>query len=122
MIILPLFRKGIFDFKEIAEVGAEFQTQLNFLLFGAMVENSKVFHEAVAHKTATDNGKRGVFVDRAGGWDAEVLSVVILDGVRGQDIQSSAVDGQLPPRQVAHIFEKKTLRLIGPGVDIAIET
>src|SRR5215471_10494403 len=120
LIILSLFLEGVLDFKEIAEVSAKIYTQVNFLLFCAVVENNQVFHEAVADKTATDNGKRGVLIDRSRRRNTEMLSIVILDGVRGQHIECECVDTECPLRQMAHIFKEKTLLLIWFGVDITV--
>src|SRR5215470_11916628 len=85
-----------------------------------MVENSQVFHEAVADKTATDNGQRWVFVDRARGRNTEVLTEVVLQRISRQDIQGYIFDTQFPFRQVAHVFEEQTLRLVRLGVDISV--
>src|SRR5262249_54952234 len=102
------------------EIGAEIQAQIYFFFFSAVVENSQVFDEPVADKTAANNRKRGVLVDRARGRNAIVLSVVILDGIGRQHIECYPVGGKFPLRQVAHILEEQTLRLIVTGVYVTV--
>src|SRR5262249_8836710 len=116
----PLLLQRVLYFKEVGEIGIHIKTQFHFLGLGTMIEYGQVLYESVTDKAAPYDRDGRILVNGPGWWNTKMLAIVILNRIGRENIQGRTFNGQLPLREVAHIFVKKPLWLVGTGIDISV--